>query len=258
MAPQMLAGEQPIMTARQHWLVLVPAVGGAALAVILGFVVVAFIPDTVSGHHVGGFRALLQLVVVVMAGVSAVGAWLRWRYRSYLLTDHRILCSRGVVARVTESIALDRVQDTRVRQTLTARMVHCGDVEIESAGREGNELLNFIPEPQLFANSLISAIEAHRLAQPYPGFAAGDPVSTGRSQRPFPVRTAPLSAPPPVPQAPYPDYQEPPDVIGSGQGAPPPSTPYPGYQPPPDVPGYSSGGGRLPRRPPPRDDRGGV
>ncbi|GAC1341381.1 MAG: PH domain-containing protein [Candidatus Dormibacteria bacterium] len=170
MAPQMLAGERPIAVTRQHWLVLMPTVILALVAVIVGLVVLALLPNQAAGHHISGVKSLLSLVLVVGAIGSLTGTWLRWRCQSYLLTDHRIVVNQGVVARVTESISLDRVQDTRMRQGMGGRMLHCGDVEIESAGREGTEVLNFIPRPEEFHNALITAIENHRMG---PSLAAG-------------------------------------------------------------------------------------
>jgi len=170
--PQMIAGERPILIVRQYWLVLVPHFVGAFVALIVGWVVIGLIPDEFLGHHVGGFRALFDLALLLLLAGVTVGAWLRWRYQSYMLTDHRIVASTGVVARQTESIALDRIQDIRVRQTLSRRMIHCGDVEIDVAGRDGSEVLDFILEPQAFMNELLSVIEAHRMGQYVPATQA--------------------------------------------------------------------------------------
>ena len=73
----------------------------------------------------------------------------------------------GVLSRHTESIDLDRVQDTAVRQSLLARIFRAGDVEIESAGRDGTEVLARIHDPQGFSNDLLNAVEAHRTGRPY-------------------------------------------------------------------------------------------
>ncbi len=163
MAPQMLAGERPIAVIRQHWLVLVPTLILALLAVVVGLTVLTLLPNQAAGHHISGVKSLLSLVLVIGALGSVAATWLRWRSQTYLLTDHRIVVSQGVVARVTESISLDRVQDTRMRQGMGGRLLHCGDVEIESSGRDGTEVLSFIPRPEEFHNALITAIENHRI-----------------------------------------------------------------------------------------------
>ena len=70
---------------------------------------------------------------------------LRWRFQTYTLTSHRIVLARGVVSRVTESIALDRIQDTVVRRPLADRLIGAGSLEIQSAGRDGTEILGWCP-----------------------------------------------------------------------------------------------------------------
>ncbi|MFN2451629.1 MAG: PH domain-containing protein [Candidatus Dormibacteria bacterium] len=171
MAPQMLAGERPITVVRQHWLVLVPTVILAVLVLSVGFTVLELLPSMAFGFHARGVWRLLELFLVLGAVGSVVATWLRWRSQTYMLTDHRIVVSQGVVARVTESISLDRVQDTRMRQGMGGRLLGCGDVEIESSGRDGTEVLNFIPHPESFHNALITAIENHRVG------ALGDDAS---------------------------------------------------------------------------------
>ena len=183
MAPQMLAGERPIAVVRQHWLVLVPTLILALLAVVVGLTVLALLPNQAAGHHISGVKSLLSLVLVIGALGSVAATWLRWRSQTYLLTDHRIVVSQGVVARVTESISLDRVQDTRMRQGMGGRLLHCGDVEIESSGRDGTEVLSFIPRPEQFHNALITAIENHRI-----GAMQGAPG--GRENTPWAAQAA--------------------------------------------------------------------
>lgn len=162
MATHLLANEHPILLARQHWSTVAPTAVGGFVAVVLGAVVVGLVPSHVVGVTTDAIRhtALLALIVVVLAGVG----WrlLQWRCQAYLLTDHRIVVTSGVIARVTESIALDRVQNTMVRQTLGARLIGCGDLEIESAGRDGVEVLRRIPDPQGFYTAIMEASEAHK------------------------------------------------------------------------------------------------
>ena len=167
--PQLMPGEHPIRVTRQHWTVFIP-VGLVALgALIVGFVLLAKVPSSISGHDLGEVKTLIGLALVLALGAIVLVRYVQWRCLTYMLTDLRIVVRRGVLSRFTESIALDRVQDSGVRQRLLARVLKFGDVEIESAGRDGTEVLHHIADPAGFSNDLLLAIQAHRTGRPMPG-----------------------------------------------------------------------------------------
>jgi len=197
---RLLEGEQPVRVARQHWVVFVPVVLVCAVVLVVGGLLLKVLPGTVAGRSLHEIKVAIFLVLVLFSLAAFSVRWLRWRFTTYTLTNRRIVVSTGVLSRTTESITLDRVQDTTVHQNLLARMFRAGDVEIESAGREGTEVLDLINDPQGFSDSLQMAVEAHRVGQTYP-------------------------APPTPGSAPLPQGYVPPQGPGFG---PPPSAPRPG------------------------------
>ena len=74
----------------------------------------------------------------------------------------RVILNEGVLARFSRSIAIDRIQDLTVYQGLWGRTWGFGDVELESAGREGAEWLHLVPRPQQVRNVIFFQIEARR------------------------------------------------------------------------------------------------
>jgi membrane protein YdbS with pleckstrin-like domain len=168
---KLLQDEREIRVARQHWSIFIPVVGGCLLmvGVLAGLAVVA--PSHVSGLGLGSVKTFVVALGLAAAALTLTGRWLRWHYTTFTLTDRRVVVGAGVLSRHTESIALDRVQDTAVRQSLVARIFRAGDLEIESAGRDGSEVLANIHDPQGFSNDLLNAVEAHRTGRPY---GAGD------------------------------------------------------------------------------------
>ena len=173
--PQLMPGEHPIRVTRQHWTIFIPVVGTALLGLVAGIVLLAVTPSKVRSTDLGQVKLLIGLALGVVVGAVVLVRWLQWRYLTYTLTDHRIVVRRGILSRFTESIALDRVQDSGVRQRLLARMLRFGDVEIESAGRDGSEVLKHIADPAGFSNDLLVAIEHRRTGQPVPGIPGGPP-----------------------------------------------------------------------------------
>jgi membrane protein YdbS with pleckstrin-like domain len=164
---KLLQDEHELRVAREHWSVFVPSLAGCALGIAATAWLLSVAPDDVSGHSLSSLKQLVLLGVTAGALLTLTTRWLRWRYTTFMLTDRRVVVSSGVLSRRTESIALDRVQDIAVRQSLAARIFHVGDIEIESAGRDGSEVLAQIHDPQGFSNVLLTAVEANRTGRPY-------------------------------------------------------------------------------------------
>ena len=177
--PQLMPGEHPIRVTRQHWTIFIPIGLVCALALAVGLVLLAVTPSTVAGHSITTVKTFIGLGIVVVVVAVFMVRWLQWRTQTFMLTDHRIVVRRGILSRFTESIALDRIQDSSVRQRLLARMLHFGDVEIESAGADGSEVLPHIADPSGFSNDLLMAIEARRTGQPFPGGTGGPAIHGG-------------------------------------------------------------------------------
>lgn len=179
--PQMMPGEHPIRITRQHWTVFI-GVGLACIAALaVGIVLLVVTPGSVSGHSLHDIKVFIGLGLFVVVVAIALVRWVQWRATSYTLTTHRIISRRGVLSRYTESIALDRVQDSSVHQRLLGRLFQFGDVELESAGRDGAEVLHHVADPSGFSHDLLLAIEARHAGQPHPG-VLGDPGEVQAAQ----------------------------------------------------------------------------
>ena len=178
---KLLQDEREIRVARQHWSVFIPGVAGCLVVVAVIAGLARVLPSHVSSASLDSAKTLVVVLSIAVAAIVLTTRWLRWRYTTFTLTDRRVMVGTGVLSRHTESIALDRVQDTAVRQSLLARIFRAGDVEIESAGRDGLEVLARIHDPQGFSNDLLNAVEAHRSGRPYPAgeAAGGQPASQG-------------------------------------------------------------------------------
>jgi uncharacterized membrane protein YdbT with pleckstrin-like domain len=163
---KLLDNEREIRIARQHWAVFVPTVLVLVAVAAVTAVLLIFVPTRISGHDIGSIKAVVGLIIGLFVVAAFLLRYLRWRYTTYILTDRRILLSSGILSRHTESITLDRIQDTATSQSLIGRIFKAGTVEIESAGRDGSERLALIQDPVGFSNTLQAAVEAHRTGQP--------------------------------------------------------------------------------------------
>ena len=173
MTARLIEGEHTIALTRQHWSTVVPALVAGALVLIAGIVVLILIPASVGGANVGGIKLAVGIALAVVVLIWSLVHYLRWRMATYLLTDHRIVVERGVLSRFSESITLDRIQNTEMRRPLGDRLIGAGDIAIESAGRDGEEILHRIPRAEQFYNEIMQAMDALRSGGQYNSRGAG-------------------------------------------------------------------------------------
>jgi len=141
-------GEHVVREFRPHWRMLfIPAAWTVLFiaAVVLTWV---FPPEN-------------TIVDWVATGVAVV-AWLplgaypfvQWWFTWYVLTNERLITRRGVLARKGLEIPLENINDVQFSQTILERMLHSGDLLIESAGEMGQSRFRDIPEPEQFQSLL--------------------------------------------------------------------------------------------------------
>jgi len=155
-ARDLLPGERILASSLRHWVVLLRPVATTAIAVAIALVILAFLPLA------GELRLFLMLGATLAAiGVLNLYYW-GWRAHEYVLTDQRVILNEGILSKFSKSIAIDRIQDLTTFQGLWGRTWGFGDIALESAGREGAELLSTVPHPQQLRNAIFAQMEARR------------------------------------------------------------------------------------------------
>jgi uncharacterized membrane protein YdbT with pleckstrin-like domain len=155
-ARDLLPGERILARSCRHWVVLLRPIGTTVVAVVMALVVLVLLPIA------GELRLLLMLGVVLVGAVVINLYYWGWRAHEYVLTDQRVILNEGIVSKFSRSIAIDRIQDLTTFQGLWGRTWGFGDIELESAGREGAEMLSKVPHPQQLRNAIFGQIEARR------------------------------------------------------------------------------------------------
>jgi uncharacterized membrane protein YdbT with pleckstrin-like domain len=130
---------------------------------VAGFAALVLIPASIAGVQLGGVKVVIGAAILLAALLWILVHYLRWRLLTYVLTDRRIIVEGGVLSRFSESITLDRIQNTVLRRPLADRLLGAGEIEIESAGRDGVEVMHRIPRAPDFYNHLLQAMQDTRL-----------------------------------------------------------------------------------------------
>jgi uncharacterized membrane protein YdbT with pleckstrin-like domain len=152
----LLPGERILADSHQHWVVLVRPFLTTILLMLVALVVLAVL-------HPSNELQLFLVLGVILVGLAVLNLYYwSWRAHEYVLTDQRVILNEGILSKFSRSIAIDRIQDLTTFQGLWGRTWGFGDIELESAGREGAEALTKVPRPQQLRNAIFAQIEARR------------------------------------------------------------------------------------------------
>jgi uncharacterized membrane protein YdbT with pleckstrin-like domain len=156
----LLPGEQLVLVARQHWVAVLRPFVVTILAGVILLTAAVLLPLASE------VKLLVLLGILVLALVVLNIYYWRWRAHEYVLTSQRVILNEGIIGRFSRSIAVDRIQDLTTYQGLWGRTWGFGDIELESASREGSEVLARVPQPQQFRNAIFAQMESRRRGSP--------------------------------------------------------------------------------------------
>ncbi|PRZ33892.1 PH (Pleckstrin Homology) domain-containing protein [Antricoccus suffuscus] len=205
--------EKVVRSIHPHWLtVFVPCV--AAVVIVAVAIFVSWITPPTSGWDT--FQWIVVAIAVILLIVFTVVPFLRWRTTHYVITTHRVMVRRGILAKSGKDIALSKITDVSFHQSIWDRIVRAGSLHIESAGDSPDENLKNIPnsnDVQQLVNRLVDE-DARRM------YAGGQREMLGQ-QQPSPPMPQSFQDQPPQSQSfrdqqqPFPD-QQPPRSSGDG------------------------------------------
>jgi len=155
---QLLPGENLIILARQHWLVLFRPV---LLSIIILAVLIAI------AYYSG--RAWF-LAFFIFPLLHLLWEFLGWHRREYVLTDRRVVKQEGVFSTSSFDAPLDKINNVFHNQTFMGRIWKYGDVGLETASEQGTTFFDFLSHPLDFKNEIVKQREAYA-ANARPGAA---------------------------------------------------------------------------------------
>ncbi|MCB9610686.1 MAG: PH domain-containing protein [Planctomycetes bacterium] len=94
--------------------------------------------DDVAGWTIGekwGVAALgASILVLLLSGLSLIGAFLFYWSSEFAVTNRRVLCKYGFISRTTIEVLLSKVETIRVKQGVWGRVFDYGTVIITGTG----------------------------------------------------------------------------------------------------------------------------
>lgn len=144
-------GEEVVLDLRPHWWYF---------ARPLLFLVVAAVASVVVGIlGINDYLLYVLLAVTAFGLLWFVGRYMKWTTTSFVVTTDRIVTRTGVFSKHGREIPLERVNDISCDQSFFERILHAGDVVIESAGERGQEVIRQLPKPFVVQNEIYHQTE---------------------------------------------------------------------------------------------------
>jgi uncharacterized membrane protein YdbT with pleckstrin-like domain len=133
-----------------------------------------------SKHILTGIPLLIALVgVLALSGsVQTVAAWawailaviwavwllikyVQWQYTHFVVTDDRVIFRTGLLSKHGVEIPLERINNINFDQRIFERLIGAGDLDIESAGREGQSHFEDVRHPDGVQQEIYRQMEAN-------------------------------------------------------------------------------------------------
>ena len=130
---------------------------GIPLAIILILVLSA---DTDWVSKYGGLVVgLVAVAWAVWLGLKYLG----WRMTYFVVTSRRVIYRSGVISKRGVEIPLERINNINFHQRLIDRIIGAGDLDIESAGKDGQSHFDFIRHPDGVQHEIYRQMEARNM-----------------------------------------------------------------------------------------------
>ena len=159
-------GEHVNLDLHPHWVVFVKP----GVISVLVLVLVATAQRLDDGLLKTGVTRVLLVGLLVSVGAIGVVA-LKWSRTFFVVTSQRVIFRQGVFSRRGVEIPLDRVNNVNFAQSFLERMFGAGDLLIESASEDGQQLFSDIRHPEQVQNLIHEAIQSRKGSD-----ASADPV----------------------------------------------------------------------------------
>jgi uncharacterized membrane protein YdbT with pleckstrin-like domain len=153
-------GENVILDLKPHWFFFWKHIAvGVALVVV-------FLIWAIPMGGAGGAPTewLFAISLLVFAGFVVV-KYLTWTYTHFVLTDRRVISRSGIVSKRGTEIPLERINNIDFAQSLFLRLLGAGDLDIESAGKEGQSHFDNVRHPDMVQQEIYRQMEANARRQ---------------------------------------------------------------------------------------------
>jgi uncharacterized membrane protein YdbT with pleckstrin-like domain len=107
-------------------------------------------------------RWAVGLIVIAWA-VWLTLKYFQWRMTYFVVTSRRVIYRTGVVSKHGVEIPLERINNINFHQRIIDRIIGAGDLDIESAGKDGQSHFDFIRHPDGVQHEIYRQMETRNM-----------------------------------------------------------------------------------------------
>ena len=148
------ATEELILDLHPHWWFFAKSVAGLAVAVVVAVFVL------VQGWSWANVPVALFVFGTLLWFVQRYIAWVSTHF---VLTSDRVIYRSGIISKHGIEIPLERINTIFFHQRIFERLLGLGDLEIESASKDGAQRFEDIQNPSGVQNEIYQQIEANEV-----------------------------------------------------------------------------------------------
>src|SRR3954467_2909992 len=151
-------GETLVLDLKPHWWFFWKHIlaGGAVLLFLILYVGPMGSP--------GWGKWPVAIGILVYAGFVVV-KYFAWSYTHFVLTDRRVISRSGIVSKRGTEIPLDRINNIDFSQRIWERVIGAGDLDIESAGKDGQSHFENVRHPDMVQQEIYRQMEVNSRRQ---------------------------------------------------------------------------------------------
>ena len=154
-------GETVALDLHPHWWFFAKYILTGTL-LLLGLIGVFAVRDV---EYVNSVTAFGWAVVAVIWAIWLVAKYLQWRFTNFVVTDDRVIYRHGMVSKHGVEIPLERINNINFHQRFWERIIGAGDLDIESAGQEGQSHFEDVRHPDGVQQEIYRQMEANAREQ---------------------------------------------------------------------------------------------
>jgi uncharacterized membrane protein YdbT with pleckstrin-like domain len=163
-------GENVILDLKPHWFFFWKHIVAGAIIMVVFFIWVIALGG--AGGEVTGWMWAIGLLVY--AGF-VIEKYLVWTYTHFVLTDRRVISRSGIISKRGTEIPLERINNIDFHQNILLRVIGAGDLDIESAGKDGQSHFDNVRHPDMVQQEVYRQMETNAKRQAsWSGHAAAE------------------------------------------------------------------------------------
>jgi uncharacterized membrane protein YdbT with pleckstrin-like domain len=159
-------GETVALDLRPHWWYFSRNILTGIPLVILLIVVIN--SDTGSDFVNDSLGWIVGIAAVLWVGWLVL-KYFQWTMTYFVVTSRRVIYRTGVISKKGVEIPLERINNINFHQRIIDRVIGAGDLDIESAGKDGQTHFDFIRHPDGVQHEIYRQMETRNMPQPQPG-----------------------------------------------------------------------------------------